>query len=122
MSAYVSQPYSERLDQLIEDGVRTADLLVALANSPALGGTPTAPTASTGTNTTQIATTEFIQQAINEALSSLLVAGSNINLSYDSELRRWTISSTASASTWVIASGMWSDSGIWDDNATWSDS
>lgn len=29
--------------------------------SPALTGTPTAPTAATGTNTTQLATTEFIQ-------------------------------------------------------------
>jgi len=46
------------------DYVATADLQAALANSPALGGTPTAPTASVGTNTTQIATTEFVQYAI----------------------------------------------------------
>jgi len=32
--------------------------------SPALTGTPTAPTASTGTNTTQVATTGFVQQEI----------------------------------------------------------
>lgn len=32
--------------------------------SPALSGTPTAPTASTGTNTTQIATTAFVQAAL----------------------------------------------------------
>ena len=33
-------------------------------NSPALTGTPTAPTASYGTNTTQVATTAFVQAAI----------------------------------------------------------
>ena len=33
---------------------------VVLAASPALTGTPTAPTASTGTNTTQIATTAYV--------------------------------------------------------------
>jgi hypothetical protein len=32
--------------------------------SPALNGTPTAPTASQGTNTTQVATTAFVQQAL----------------------------------------------------------
>lgn len=35
--------------------------------SPALTGTPTAPTADKGTNTTQIATTAFVQAAISEA-------------------------------------------------------
>jgi hypothetical protein len=35
---------------------------MVLANSPALTGTPTAPTAAPGTNTTQIATTAFVQQ------------------------------------------------------------
>lgn len=33
--------------------------------SPALTGTPTAPTAASGTNTTQIATTAFVQSAVN---------------------------------------------------------
>lgn len=36
---------------------------VVLSASPALTGTPTAPTAAFGNNTTQIATTEFVQQA-----------------------------------------------------------
>jgi len=40
-------------------------------NSPALTGTPTAPTASAGTNTTQLASTAFIQAA----LSALLPTG-----------------------------------------------
>lgn len=36
-----------------------------LSASPALTGTPTAPTASSGTNTTQIATTAFVQAAVS---------------------------------------------------------
>ena len=36
--------------------------------SPALTGTPTAPTAAEGTNTTQIATTAFVQAAMNKVV------------------------------------------------------
>ena len=45
--------------------------------SPSLNGTPTAPTASKGTNTTQIATTAFVQ----EALSGVGGGGVDIQLS-----------------------------------------
>lgn len=38
--------------------------------SPALTGTPTAPTASAGTNTTQIATCEYVGTAVNSATPS----------------------------------------------------
>ena len=41
---------------LISPSIATATL-----TSPAMSGTPTAPTASTGTNTTQVATTAFVQ-------------------------------------------------------------
>ena len=37
---------------------------IALSTSPALAGVPTAPTASSGTNTTQVATTAFVQAAL----------------------------------------------------------
>ncbi|AUH00990.1 phage tail protein [Prodigiosinella confusarubida] len=37
-------------------------------NSPALTGTPTAPTPVTGTNNTELATTEFVQSELNNAL------------------------------------------------------
>ncbi len=52
-------------------------LLVALdakapSISPQLTGTPIAPTAAPGTNTTQLATTEFVQAAIAAALASYL--------------------------------------------------
>lgn len=39
--------------------------------SPALTGTPTAPTAAAGTNTTQIATTAFVQTAITNKLNDV---------------------------------------------------
>lgn len=39
--------------------------------SPALTGTPTAPTAAAGTSTTQLATTEFVGNAITNALADV---------------------------------------------------
>jgi hypothetical protein len=47
--------------------VTTADNLKANLASPALTGTPTAPTATAGTNTTQIATTAFVTSAVPAA-------------------------------------------------------
>ena len=41
-------------------------------NSPSLIGTPTAPTAEPGTNTTQIATTAFANRAANNAVSTFV--------------------------------------------------
>lgn len=40
---------------------------VVLSASPALTGTPTAPTAASGTNSTQIATTAFVANAVSNA-------------------------------------------------------
>ena len=42
------------------------------ADNAALTGTPTAPTAAEGTNTDQIATTAFVQNAINKAISNAI--------------------------------------------------
>ena len=39
--------------------------------SPSMSGTPTAPTASAGTNTTQVATTAFVGTAVTNATGSL---------------------------------------------------
>tara|TARA_B100001939_G_scaffold28848_1_gene22894 strand:+ start:239 stop:3022 length:2784 start_codon:yes stop_codon:yes gene_type:complete len=47
--------------------VTTSLGLKAPLASPALTGTPTAPTASSGTNTTQLATTAFVQSAVSGA-------------------------------------------------------
>lgn len=49
---------SANLAAAISDETGTGSLV--FADSPALGGTPTAPTATVGTNTTQIATTAFV--------------------------------------------------------------
>lgn len=46
---------------------------VVLSASPALTGTPTAPTAAGGTNTTQLATTAFVQSALGNASSMTLL-------------------------------------------------
>lgn len=46
----------------IQQGIQT---YYATKASPALTGTPTAPTATAGTNTTQIATTAFVQTAVS---------------------------------------------------------
>lgn len=47
----------------------------ALKASPALSGTPTAPTATAGTNTTQIATTAFVTNAINALPEPMIFKG-----------------------------------------------
>ena len=48
------------------------DSLIAKANlaSPTLTGTPKAPTAAAGTNTTQIATTAFVKTAVDNAIAT----------------------------------------------------
>jgi hypothetical protein len=42
-------------------------------NSPALTGTPSAPTASAGTNTTQLASTAFVQTALSAAFTTGMI-------------------------------------------------
>lgn len=51
----------------------------SLASSIALTGVPTAPTASGGTNTTQLATTAFVQSAVSSASSVMLKTATNIS-------------------------------------------
>lgn len=55
-----------------------ASVFASLA-SPALTGTPTAPTAASGTNTTQIATTAFVQDAVNQAAGGAVAFQGVIN-------------------------------------------
>lgn len=47
---------------------QTDHLISPTMASPAMSGTPTAPTASTGTNTTQLATTAFVQATLLAAV------------------------------------------------------
>jgi microcystin-dependent protein len=55
----------------ITDGANTITSLAAPFASPAFTGVPTAPTASSGTSTTQIATTAFVQNAIPVGLITM---------------------------------------------------
>jgi hypothetical protein len=48
-------------------------------DSPALTGTPTAPTASAGTNTTQVATTAFVSTAVSNLVASAPTALDTLN-------------------------------------------
>lgn len=61
-------------------------------NSPALTGTPTAPTASVGTNTTQVATTAFIKSAIDALLPTGVIC-------------MWSGAITAIPTGWALCDG-----------------
>jgi hypothetical protein len=56
-----------------------ADALKADLISPALTGTPTAPTASAGTNTTQLATTAFVKTAVTNLINGAPAALDTLN-------------------------------------------
>ena len=60
--------------------------------SPTFTGTPKAPTAAAGTNTTQIATTALVQNAI--AAYSITLTATNPALTPSSGICTWTISNT----------------------------
>jgi hypothetical protein len=62
------------------DGLQVALDAKAPLTSPGLTGTPTAPTAASGTNTTQVATTAFVQQALVD-----LGSGDMLAATYDSD-------------------------------------
>lgn len=55
----------------LQDHVHPSDTSKAPLASPALTGTPTAPTAETGTATTQIATTEFVANTVGAMTSGV---------------------------------------------------
>lgn len=55
---------------------------VAKRENPNLTGTPTAPTAAVGTNTTQIATTAFVQTAINNADDAEILTYGDTSVTY----------------------------------------
>lgn len=62
VSTFLATPTSANLLGAVSDETGTGALV--FAGSPALTGTPTAPTATVGTNTTQLATTAFVATAI----------------------------------------------------------
>lgn len=62
--------------------LRVWDAIKKFANSPALTGTPTAPTAAKGTNTTQLATTEFVFQNANPVGTIIAMAYTGVPAGY----------------------------------------
>ena len=62
VATFLGTPSSANLRSAVTDDTGTGALV--FAESPALTGTPTAPTAVTGTNTTQIATTAYVVNQI----------------------------------------------------------
>lgn len=62
-----------------QDAITDELALKAPLASPALTGTPTAPTAAAGTNTTQIATTAFVSTAITNAVKKYAYAFTTSN-------------------------------------------
>src|SRR4051812_3725265 len=61
----------------IRDELNELHTTPGVPDSPALTGVPTAPTAAVGTNTTQIATTAFVQASHTEA-EYLLTDGATV--------------------------------------------
>lgn len=76
------------------DGLQTALDAKAPLASPALTGAPTAPTAAVGTNTTQLATTAFVNAEIANDAPTKTGGGASGS---------WGISITGSAATWTTA-------------------
>jgi hypothetical protein len=85
--------------------------IVVESVSPALTGTPTAPTATAGTNTTQIATTAFVQAAVTDLPNALTtstitsdpapaVIGTYYRCNYTGNL---TLPTSPATGSWVMA-------------------
>ena len=68
-----STPTASSGNPVTSGGVYTAMSSKAPLASPALSGTPTAPTASAGTNTTQLATTAFVHTAVSSSSSGTTI-------------------------------------------------
>ena len=65
------------------DSIQTAVNSKANIQSPTFTGTPTAPTAAAGTNTTQIATTAFVRGLVNWSAFSLVESGTDLLIKYN---------------------------------------
>lgn len=90
---------------LTEKAISTLLALKAPLASPNLTGTPTAPTAAAGTNTTQIATTAFVKDAVDNAQSGIVKVETfnNSSLTPSDGVCTWTITHTLGTTDIVCA-------------------
>lgn len=91
------------------NNIATAIATKADLASPTFTGTPAAPTASSGTNTTQIATTAFVQTAISAAPA--FPSGTAMLFVQTSAPTGWTKSTTHNDKTLRVVSGAASSGG-----------
>jgi hypothetical protein len=88
-------------DNLVDDLAAKAPLA-----SPTFTGIPIAPTAATATNTTQIATTEFVQNvAMNTALPEQSASTTGHNLFSDGSDAYWVDAATPDLSSYATLTG-----------------
>jgi hypothetical protein len=113
--------FADTTGKLIADSGIAATQL-ALLNSPALVGTPTAPTATAGTNTTQLATTAFVQAAtkILKHVITIALDGGGIavttgfkgfvSIPFACTIKSWRLlSSDAAATVGSLTLDIWKD-------------
>ena len=108
----------DKWKEISESGDLSAYALLA---SPAFTGTPTAPTAVLGTDTTQIATTEFVQNAIEALINSSPGALDTLNelaaaLGNDANFASTVTTALAAKEPTIIAG---STSQYWRGDKTW---
>ena len=85
------------INKPISTATQTALNLKANIDSPAFTGVPSAPTASAGTNTTQLATTAFVQASTPLNLKTSGIAGTFSNLKASATGTNATVTVTADA-------------------------
>lgn len=87
----VTSATSGNVKLITSGGVYTAVASKANLASPTFTGTPKAPTAATGTNTTQLATTAFVQQEIAAKTTVKIITVLNPALTVSNGKCEWTI-------------------------------
>lgn len=100
-----------------------ADIYAPLA-SPALTGTPTAPTATAGDNSTQIATTAYADTAVSNAVAKeiLFFSGQTVSAANNAQICRIPSSGTNSAITadHVVLEAVFANPAYITSNVTWT--
>ena len=112
-------------DPTVDDALKELQTKKAALASPALTGTPTAPTAANGTTTTQIATTAFVQDAINNASKQIsrIETGSYTGDGTYGQANPCSITFTGNVPAFVIIAGyvyQWGELSfrVWSGNST----